>query len=249
MALQEELESQGNFLFRHRGGIPVLFILVGLATHALDILLGWEYDLLISEDARLIFCIAVSFIGLWIRIVTVGHTPRNTSGRNTADQVADEVNTTGIYSMVRHPLYVGNLFMWMGPLLMVQNIWFNIAIIFMYWVYYERIMFAEEQFLRRKFGDTYLNWASKVPAFVPKFGQRTPNKYPFSIKKVLKQEKNGFTAIFIVIYLFDVLGTYVRHGKFDLNSWLLKVTVASFIIYLILKYLKKFTNIFEEEKR
>ena len=33
---------------------------------------------------------------------------KNTSGRNTHDQVADSLNTSGIYSIVRHPLYVGN---------------------------------------------------------------------------------------------------------------------------------------------
>lgn len=249
MALQEELRSQGNFLFKHRGEIPILFIIAGLATHAIDIHMGWQYDLHVSHFVHVLFCIAVSFFGLYIRIITVGYTPANTSGRNTADQVADEVNTTGIYSMVRHPLYVGNLFMWLGPLLMVKNVWFNIAIVFMYWVYYERIMFAEEQFLRDKFKDTYLNWAKNVPSFIPSFKNRVPNKYPFSYKKILKQEKNGFTAIFIVIYLFDVVGTFVETGQFDPNSWLMKVTIASFVIYLILKYLKKFTNIFEEDKR
>ena len=53
--------------------------------------------------------LAVSLLGEAIRIITVGHAPRNTSGRNTTEgQVADVINTSGIYSIIRHPLYVGN---------------------------------------------------------------------------------------------------------------------------------------------
>jgi len=83
-------------------------------------------------------------LGLFIRAYAVGHTPANTSGRNTKEQLADELNTTGIYSMVRHPLYLGNFFMWLGAAVLTKNGWFIVAFILLYWIYYERIMFAEE---------------------------------------------------------------------------------------------------------
>jgi len=102
----------------------------------------------------------ISLCGLAIRVYTVGHTPANTSGRNTAGQLAESLNTTGIYSLVRHPLYLGNFFMWLGVALLIANFWFVIAFVFAYWIYYERIMFAEEQFLRTKFGPTYVEWAN-----------------------------------------------------------------------------------------
>ena len=41
--------------------------------------------------------------------------PFRTSDRRTAEgQVPDEPNTTGIYSVMRNPLYVGDLFKWPG---------------------------------------------------------------------------------------------------------------------------------------
>ena len=74
----------------------------------------------------------------------------NTSGRNTSEgQVADTINQTGMYSMVRHPLYVGNFIMWLGIALFTASIWFVLLFIAVYWLYYERIMYAEEQFMRR----------------------------------------------------------------------------------------------------
>src|SRR5690625_4190690 len=114
------------------------------------------------------FAVLVSIAGLSIRLVTIGFTSKNTSGRNTTEgQVADTLNTTGIYSTVRHPLYLGNFLMWLGIALWTGNFWFIISFCLFYWVYYERIMFAEESFLRKKFGDRYLEWAEQTPAFFP----------------------------------------------------------------------------------
>ncbi|MBW6498500.1 MAG: DUF1295 domain-containing protein [Bacteroidales bacterium] len=62
----------------------------------------------------MVICLFFCLLGFGIRIYIVGHTPKNTSGRNTSGQLADELNTTGVYSVVRHPLYLGNFFMWLG---------------------------------------------------------------------------------------------------------------------------------------
>ena len=57
--------------------------------------------------------------GLALRAYTVCTTPKGTSGRNTARQVADHLNTKGIYSVVRHPLYLANYLIWAGILLLL----------------------------------------------------------------------------------------------------------------------------------
>jgi len=250
MALQEEFEKQGVWLFKYRGTLPVLILLIGLAVYLYSVL---NPETFIIQDSQiksyyLIFCIAVSLFGQYIRAYTVGHTPKNTSGRNTEKQLADSLNTTGIYSTVRHPLYVGNFFMWFGPALLTENIWFNIAFILFYWVYYERIMFAEEQFLRRKFGETYLKWAEKTPAFIPSFKNFVKPNLPYSWKKVLKKEKNGFAAIFIIFAAFDIAGELLKGSK-DFNNYLLIAAGISIILYLVLKALKKSSLLRTEPNR
>jgi len=83
----------------------------------------------LTLPGELIF-LGVSILGETIRIFTVGYAPRNTSGRNTiAGQIADELNTSGIYSLVRHPLYLGNFFIWLGPVLFVRTFVFVIFFI------------------------------------------------------------------------------------------------------------------------
>ncbi len=248
MALQEELEKQGNWLFRYRGSLPLIILLIGILVYIQTerhpesfFLKGTPHQLPYQS-----FCLLVSLLGLAIRIYTVGHTPKNTSGRNITNQIADTLNTTGIYSLVRHPLYVGNFFMWLGPALLSGNLWFIVSFCLFYWLYYERIMFAEEQFLRRKFGQTYLSWAEQVPAFMPRFkGFKNPN-VGFNWKKVLKGEKTGLAATFLIFLLFDYAGAVIEKQPYS-NYHLLILTLASLLLYVILKVLKMKTHLLEEQ--
>ena len=96
MALINEIEKQGNFLFKYRGQFPiVLFIL------AIPFIFFTDSILLHEENNFTLAAIVLSSIGFVIRAYTIGTTPRGTSGRNTKEQVAEVLNSTGIYSVVR----------------------------------------------------------------------------------------------------------------------------------------------------
>ncbi len=249
MALQEEFEVQGNFLFKHRNKLPILAIPVGLGVFIYQELTCSGKPEWIIEGFFPYMCLIVSFFGLFIRVFTVGHAPKNTSGRNTGSgQLADQLNTTGVYSIVRHPLYLGNFFIWMGIAFLTENIWFVITFVLAFWIYYERIMYAEEQFLRKKFGDQYTGWASKTPAFIPRLKQYRPSLLPFGIKKAIKKEKNGLAAIFIVFFLFRYTETYIKTNIWSIvwDFWAYAL-IATSVFYLILKILKKHTSLLAEE--
>ena len=250
MALQEEMEVQGNYLFKYRGTFPIIILILGFVIFLQTIMHKKDFpETNAFMDSYYIYlCLFISLFGLYIRIYTVGHTPANTSGRNTEGQLADTLNQTGIYSTVRHPLYLGNFFMWLGVAMLTENLWFIVAFLFIYWVYYERIMYAEEQYLRKKFGLTYTNWASGTPAFLPRFSQFIKPSLPFSWKKVLKKEKNGLVAVFMLFFFFYASGQYILGKKID-NFFLFYGCVISIVMYLVLKYLKKYTKIFDEDGR
>ena len=107
MALIQEMERQGNWLFRYRGQIPVVLFLMAIPAVFVT---GAQLRL----DWILPLAIVLSLSGAVVRAYTIGTTPRGTSGRNTQQQVAESLNTSGIYSLVRHPLYLGNYLMWIG---------------------------------------------------------------------------------------------------------------------------------------
>lgn len=251
MALQEEMNKQGLWLFRYRSYLPIAILVIAAALYVQMKLHPSMFPVegTCYETWYEWCCFLVGMVGLVIRIYTVGHTPNNTSGRNTAaGQVADSLNTTGIYSTVRHPLYLGNLFMWSGPALLTGNVWFVVAFLFFYWVYYERIMFAEENYLRGKFGDTYLKWAETTPAFIPRCSNFTKSNLPFSWKKVLRKEKNGLLALFLIFAMFEIAGELVQSGN-DYNYGFIGGCAFSALLYIVVKLIWKKTSILREEGR
>jgi protein-S-isoprenylcysteine O-methyltransferase Ste14 len=244
MDLQKQIELQGNWLFKHRGILPLIILVAGIIVFVYSQL--DPSDIFYGEPSFINYytsgCILISLIGQAVRIYTVGYSHDNTSGRNTAEQVADTLNRTGIYSIIRHPLYVGNFLMWLGIALVVQNIWFVTVFVLLYWIYYERIMYAEEQFLSRKFGAAFSEWAAETPAIIPDFKQFVKPDVPFGWKKVLRQEKNGQAALFIIFALFDVIGQLVRQSH-NYNYVLYLVCLISIVLYFALRYMKNKTQL------
>jgi protein-S-isoprenylcysteine O-methyltransferase Ste14 len=245
MALVHEFENSGNWLFRRRSWLPVIMILAGLVM----LYLGNRQAIIFDLRDEMIF-LGVSLFGQLIRIITVGHAPRNTSGRNTiAGQIADELSTTGIYSLVRHPLYVGNFFMWLGPVLFLRSAWFTIVFGLVYWLYYERIMFAEEQFLRRKFGEAYDRWSEKVSAFIPYSFKYTPSRLTFSLRNVLKREYNSFVNIFLIFIILDAARNYYLTERISFTDIYLWLFAGAFVIWLTVRSVHKYTNWLEVKGR
>lgn len=246
MALIHSFEDDGNWLFKRRGFIPVvLFIMAVPAVYFTD------YTAITGSLARIINYTAVvlSVLGFAVRAYTIGTTPRGTSGRNTDKQVAEQLNTSGIYSMVRHPLYLGNYLMWIGIVLFTKNFSFTIIVSLLYWIYYERIMFAEERFLEKKFGNVYLEWSKKAPAFIPRMGSFRKSDVSFSLKSVLRREYSGVLATVIGFVYVEALIGYFKWHVFHVGEKFLIVLGAAAVAALVLRSLKHYTKVLSEEGR
>jgi hypothetical protein len=138
--------------------------------------------------------------------------------------------------------------MWLGPAMLPGQFWFVIAFCFFYWIYYERIMFAEEQFLRKKFGADYLDWAGKVPVFIPDFNKYIKPKLSFSWRKVIKQEKSGLLALFFIFFAFDIVGELIE-SETDFNYFIIVGFVFSLVYYLTIKILRKRTTLLDVKEQ
>ncbi len=245
MALVHEFEKSGNWLFKRRSWLPVFVIVAGI----IMMYLGNRQAILFDMRDELIF-LGVSLFGQIIRVLTVGYTPKNTSGRNTSyGQIADELNVTGIYSILRHPLYLGNFFMWLGPALFLRSVGFTIVFILLYWLYYERIMFAEEQYLRRKFGEVYDKWSEKVCSFIPYSFRYIPSNLPFSVRNVLKREYNSFINIFVIFTLLDLFRNYFLSERIYFTMLWLYLFISAFVIWIAIRSVHKHTRLLEVEGR
>jgi hypothetical protein len=110
-------------------------------------------------------------------------------------------------------------------------------------------MFAEERFLERKFGDSYVLWSKKVPAFLPSFKNFESSSIPFSLKTILRREYSGVTATIIGFLFVDILRDYKMNEGFEnkMSYWI--VLGAALFISLFLRTLKHHTKVLHEEDR
>ncbi len=240
MALREEFESSGNWLFRRRSYLPLF--MVSLAVIALRNFKYVYYNGFFDKVLELL-CLAIAFMGIGIRVYTVSSVPKGTSGRNTKGQVAETLNTTGIYSILRHPLYLGNFLVWFGLVTSVRSCWFTTIAVLIFWLYYERIMFAEEEFLRRKFGKEYLAWSARTPAFLPKFKNWKPSDRSFNLLAGIGSE---YSTVFMTITLFtflDLVEDRIVQGHFSFDGLWAPIFVVGLVCYLVIRFFKKRTTL------
>ena len=245
MRLRDDLVAQGNWLFRNRSWVPLAALAALLAALPFAPAPLPGRDRLLWEG----FCISLSLAGLAVRAAAVGCKPRGTSGRNRRVQNAHELNTTGLYSVVRHPLYLGNALMWTGIAIFPRG-W--VAAVFVgafFWVLYERVMLAEEDFLRLKFGAEYERWAERTPAFIPAPARWRPPGLPFSLRAVLKAEYPGFLAMAVVFTAMRAGLDLAQMHRLVLRPFWLGFLGAGVLVYVVLRTLRKHTAVLQVQGR
>jgi len=199
-----ETTGIGRLVFKWRSYLPLLVLALlvwGLASgYGTHDAMGW----LIRSG------LGLAGSGLALRIYAVGHAPPGTSGRHRSQHAA-LLNTFGIYSIVRHPLYVGNVLVWTGvsmasgwPLGAVIS---AAAAVAMFGV----IVRHEDTFLSSRFGTAHEEWAEVTPAFFPRVSLWRTARRPFHLAKALASEYSTLHSIGLVALLFAAL----RHWQTD----------------------------------
>jgi protein-S-isoprenylcysteine O-methyltransferase Ste14 len=240
MPLQEEFENLGNRFFQWRSYLPLFLGALFIAA-----LLSYRHPEAAPRPGHgwQMGCLAVSLVGLGLRFFTVGFAPRGTSGRNTRGQVAEMLNTTGMYAVVRNPLYLGNFIIWLGLALFIQVWWCVIIVILSFIIFYERIIFAEERFLREKFGESFITWAEKTPAIMPRWQNWRPPQLSFSWKSALKREYSSWFAAIASFTALALIRDSWQSKRIVFDKTWLKIFIIGLIIYLTVRFLKKKTKI------
>lgn len=236
----------GNRLFRWRSYLPLLFLVVLLPgfSEFSYIRQSHQYDYLWE-----ILCLLISLFGFFIRCYTIGHVPEGTSGRNEKDQKADSLNTDGIYSLMRNPLYFGNFFMYLGATMFVRSWWVCLIYGLLFIIYYERIILSEEAFLKIKYGKKFDEYADRTPVFLPRFKGWAPQNLPFSFRNVLKREYPGFFGLIASFTIMEIIGDYIIHNRIIIDSAWLVFFLIGLLVYITLRTLKKKTKLLHVKGR
>lgn len=240
--LSEILRLQGEWIFRRRGYLPALFIpLIFFAIYENSSTEVFKVRSLYLE----ISSYSVSVLGILIRAFTVGFIQTGTSGRGKS-QKATVLNTDGPYSVTRNPLYLGNFFCMLGVIILCEHLWLLFTFILSFFLYYERVIIAEEAYLRSRFGKDYEIYAQRTPAFIPDFRLWRRPKNPFSIRRVLRREYPSFLLVTGAFFALTHIKYFARYGEIRLDPKWGLLFFTSVIICLGIWFLKKFTPYLRE---
>jgi len=243
---QYELARSGEKLFKIRGHYLTAVVIGGaLIAYHLRTLGPFASDG--ANQAWFWLSLAVAVAGALIRIVTSGFAALGTSGNSKDAPVAAELNTTGPYSLVRNPLYVGRIVNFTG-IAMLSGSWVYGALVFLISVIvYERVATFEEEFLRSQFLEAHAAWAKQVPFLLPRWHGWLKPKYPFWVRRCIRRENKKLFLLVTALLVYD----FARRG-FDFSqlpenpawyyAWVV-LALVSLMIDLLSRFGKTFANI------
>jgi protein-S-isoprenylcysteine O-methyltransferase Ste14 len=146
----------GGWLFRHRTSIPLPFALVLVLVRVGEAPFAWT---LVAGGAIL------TLTGELIRLWGVHHI--GAISRTRSERLGPLVDT-GPFALVRNPLYIGNILLWVGFALTARLVWFAPVIVVLLGVEYHAIVKWEEQLLATRLGDAYSAYCAHVPRWLPR---------------------------------------------------------------------------------
>jgi len=181
------MRDLGKIFFKYRSYIPVPFVLVMLIfmrPTLSSIIIGY----IIALFGELIRIWSVSF---------AGSETRTTSGVGGTYLV-----TQGPYSIVRNPLYIGNIMLYVGIGVMSYALFPYLQIFaFLFFLFqYYCIILAEEDFLQNKFSEKFSDYKRSVSRFIPWKNNLPGNiqsDIQLNVREGLKSEKRSLQAFII----------------------------------------------------
>jgi len=181
----------------------------------------------------------IALAGAATRITAASYAKPFTSGRENYLK-AESLNTSGVYSIVRNPLYVGNFLVYNGVLVAYASpaalAFFNAFFI----VNYYFIILAEENYLEDQFGDAYRDYRQTVPKVIPRSTGYRKNDFPCNLARAVSKEKNTtFYWIFFYAVALLVKQYKLSDGTIEKFWWHVVPVLVLFTLNIILTATKK----------
>ena len=186
-----------NFLFSNRSFTPIPLVLAILYLSSLSypyFIIGIGL-IVVGESIRIY---AVRFAGGATRTTNIG---------------APSLCTSGPYSRCRNPLYLGNMIIYCGVVLVAggQFVWPLLFIVFAFFtLQYSMIISLEEETLVKLFGNEYQLYRESIPKLFPRLSPWLGNdkRVPLTIIQTLQTEKRTLQNIIIIIILIGAKNYY-----------------------------------------
>jgi len=117
----------------------------------------------------LLYGVGIAIVGLLIRGYAAGHLRKH-----------QQLATSGPYAFTRNPLYLGSVLLAAG-FSVASHSWISTLLLAAYLaIFYPVVIRREQSELRAHYGDAFVEYSSRVPAFWPRLSPATPSAERFS---------------------------------------------------------------------
>jgi protein-S-isoprenylcysteine O-methyltransferase Ste14 len=188
-ALQQDPDAVarlGGWLFKHRTSLPLPIVaaLLLIPSSAAPSLRTWLVALGVLTIAA----------GEALRFWGVHHI--GTISRTRSDRLGPLIDT-GPFSMVRNPLYLGNILLWVGFAFAARLPWLAPVVAGVLAAEYHAIVRWEERLLESRLGDAYRRYQREVPRWLPRWqrSKAAETATSFSVRETLYSERGTLIAI------------------------------------------------------
>jgi protein-S-isoprenylcysteine O-methyltransferase Ste14 len=242
---QQELTRSGEALFKIRGKYLKLLVIISVAIAYFNGALG-PFASDFANQMWFLASLAVAWSGAIVRFFTSGYAALGTSGVNKVAAIASELNTTGPYSLVRNPLYLGRILNFTGIAMLSGSLVFSVLIFFVSVLVYERISIYEEEFLYKEFGkEAHAEWAKDVPFLMPRFHGWKKPKYPFWVRRCIKREEKKVMYLVTAIAMTIFARTGFDFSQFPDGSVWYYIWIVVILAYMVSRGLRRFTKTYD----
>ncbi|HDZ76707.1 MAG TPA: isoprenylcysteine carboxylmethyltransferase family protein [Candidatus Omnitrophica bacterium] len=191
-----------------------------------------------SDDKSIIAGIGFIIVGLFIRLWANGYAIK-----------MEKLTVSGPYAFVRHPLYLGTMFLVIGFVIMLKFYYIGICFIILMSIVYYRTIRNEEMWLEDIFKQRYRDYKRNVSAILPRIiPYRGGEKWPFSFSRLMQsKEYKVFLWMIILAITFHLKDEFlIEHETFDTK--IVVLIIAAFILGIVdlagevIKWRKKARN-------
>ena len=238
MILSEQSAAFRRRLYDNRHWLPLLLYPAAI----LALLIARPFNIIPDSFLFTLICAIISLTGVAIRALTVGYLPRRTEDEVTSGVKSTELITQGMYSVVRHPISLGNLLAWYGIILYVGVGWFIVGAALLYTLFTYQILLCEEEELAKRFGDRYTLWASYTNALIPNRKLWISSRDRFSLMQVLRREYIGFFFLVLTFVTINLLRNRVIEFTWSLSPLWAVVGIATLLFTLFIRLIIKLIN-------
>lgn len=116
-----------------------------------------------ENESRLVWPIGLGIVlfGVGIRVLAQQHIHHRMKARQ-------DLTTTGLYSIIRNPLYVANTLICLGAVVVSKETWFVPIMLLYCGGLYALVVRYEEASLLKEYGEPYRKYLSDVPRWFPR---------------------------------------------------------------------------------